>query len=273
MNQRLHTMTSLGALLAALALLAGTTPARALRSDPPAPPPPTDRPATPDPPTPPPPPTPPTPPPPPNPDTKDNPEALPDLDELLGLPSSGRPADEESRKLFEDLDPSKVELERKLTAQEAADALASAVQQMEETAFRIEKVRDTGIVTQRLQNEIITKLDVLIKQAENSSSSSSSSSSSQSQQSQMKPGEQQSQAAQQSQQQNSNQRNGPHSPGGLPDFQSNPGDQFDATRAAWGALPERVRDKLIEGTSDYFSEFYKAMTEAYYKRLAEEASQ
>lgn len=200
-------------------------------------------------------------------------EALPGLDELLGLPSSGKPADEEGAALYEELDPSKVELDRKLTAQEAADKLASAVQQMEETAFRMERVRDTGIVTQRLQEEIITKLDVLIKQAEQSSSSSSSSSSSQSQPSQMQPGDQQQSSQNQSQPSGDASQAGSNAAGGLPAFEQNPGDQLDAARAAWGALPERVREKLLEGTSDYFSEYYRALTEAYYKRLAEEASE
>lgn len=202
----------------------------------------------------------------------DDDAGLPGLDELLGLPGDHGATDEEARRLFEELDPSKQELERKLTAQEAADKLESAVQQMQETAFRIQKVRDTGIVTQRLQSEIISKLDVLIKQAEDSSSSSSSSSSSQSQQSEMQPGQQQQQAAQQQQQQGSSANPGSNAAGGLPSFEQNPGDQLDAARAAWGALPERVREKLIEGTSDYFSPTYRAWTEAYYKRLAEEAS-
>lgn len=200
-------------------------------------------------------------------------EALPGLDELLGLPSSGKPADEEGAALYEELDPSKIELDRKLTAKEAADKLASAVQQMEETAFRMERVRDTGLVTQRLQEEIITKLDVLIKQAEQSSSSSSSSSSSQSQPSQMQPGDQQQSSQNQSQPSGDASQAGSNAAGGLPAFEQNPGDQLDAARAAWGALPERVREKLLEGTSDYFSEYYRALTEAYYKRLAEEASE
>jgi hypothetical protein len=49
--------------------------------------------------------------------------------------------------------------------------------------------------------------------------------------------------------------------------------RLDTARAAWGNLPERVRDSLLEGSSDYFSSLYEAMTEAYYKKIAEEAKE
>lgn len=45
---------------------------------------------------------------------------------------------------------------------------------------------------------------------------------------------------------------------------------LDSARAAWGSLPARVRDMLLQGSDDPFSARYKAMTEAYYRRLAEE---
>jgi hypothetical protein len=42
--------------------------------------------------------------------------------------------------------------------------------------------------------------------------------------------------------------------------------------AAWGNLPARVRDQLMQGRHDQFSSLYESMTETYYRRLAEEAS-
>lgn len=191
-------------------------------------------------------------------------DALKTLDELLGLDN---PVDERTRDLLEDYDPDKVQLDRKLTAQEAAEKLEQAVQQMHETAFRLEQIRDTGIVTQRLQAEILAKLDVLIKNAQNQQSSSQSSSQSQSQQ-------QQQQEMPQKGDQNAQPSNQPGATdgGGNPAFQEGQRDQFDATKAAWGALPERIREKLMEGSDDNFSEWYRALTEAYYKRIAEEAS-
>ena len=43
-----------------------------------------------------------------------------------------------------------------------------------------------------------------------------------------------------------------------------------ADLAAWGSLPERVRDALVQGSSDSFSAAYRRLTEAYYRMLAEE---
>jgi len=194
-------------------------------------------------------------------------EALPSLDEMLGLESN---TDAETRKLLDDYDPDKVQLERKLTAQEAAEQLQQAVQQMHESAFRLEEIRDSGIVTQRLQAEILAKLDVLLKNAESQSSSSSSSSSSQSQQ--------QSQNQQMPTKNNQGQESpepgatGDNDHLGGPAFKEGQREQFDAAKASWGALPERVRDRLMEVSSDDFSEWYRALTEAYYKAIAEEAT-
>ncbi len=204
--------------------------------------------------------------------TPETPEAqegsLPSLDEMLGLETQ---EDADLKKLLEDYDPDKVQLERVLTAQEAAEKLQQAVQQMHETAFRLEEIRDPGLVTQRLQAEILTKLDMLIKNAESqsqsSSSSSSSSSQSQGQQDQQMP--QKGSQPQESQQAGSM---GDQDHTGGPAFQEGQRDQFEAAKAAWGALPERVRDRLIEGSSDYFSQWYQDLTREYYRRIAEEAT-
>jgi hypothetical protein len=202
-------------------------------------------------------------------------DSLPSLDELLGLEDESAPTEGGvDPDLIEELDPDRVELERKLTSQEAADELASAVQQMHETAFRLEEINDTGVVTQRLQTEILTKLDVLIRNAEDQSGgggSSSSSSGQQGSQPQQQPGQQPG-AAQQSAGQP---EGGDGSQDGMRDvpFQEGQRNVLDAARAAWGSLPERTRDRLMEGSSDYFSEWYRAWTEAYYQRIAEEVSE
>ena len=193
---------------------------------------------------------------------------LPGLDELLGLEEAEDDADREAR---EEFDPSRVELERKLTNSEAADRLSSAVQQMHETAHRLESVRDTGVVTQRLQEEILVKLEVLIRDAEQSSSSASNSSSSESDRdSEMRPGGEDSsrERAQTSQQMEGGTGDGVEGT----QFEEGQVDQFEAVRAAWGALPERVRERLMEGSGDYFSATYRLLTEAYYRRIAEEAT-
>lgn len=252
-----HPSSDVGALRAAAAVLVLLLSAPLLAEDPRKPE------------TPPPAPTPtpiPTPEPAPTPETPEE-EKLPSLDELLGLET---PEDESTQQLLEDYDPDKVQLDRKLTAQEAAEKLEQAVQQMQETAFRLEQIRDTGIVTQRLQAEVLSKLDVLIKNAQQQSQSQGQSSQSQQQQQNQQQQQQMPQQGDQSQQA----ANSPNAQAGEgnPAFAEGQRDQMDAARAAWGALPERVRDRLMEGSSDYYSTWYKTLTEAYYKRIAEEAS-
>ena len=186
-------------------------------------------------------------------------EPLPDLDELLGLESDTRSGE---------ADPELAELERMLNAQEATDAFAQAVTQMHDVAELLRVAKDTGVRTQRTQDEILKRLDVLIEQAQNSQSSSSSQ-----QQSQPRPQQQQQQQQQGQQSQASNQRQGDNREEMLP-----PGGQdarlnnvLDAARAAWGSLPPRVRDVLLQGSSDRFSSLYESLTEEYYRRLAEES--
>lgn len=214
------------------------------------------------------------------------PAPVPGLDDLLNLPSTKKPAPADAPEdgangalppeppAGEPGDAAPDELERKLTEQEIADRFRDAVRQMGESADRIASSNDVGLVTQRLQEEILKKLDLIVKQSENNSSSSSSSSSS-SQSQQRDPGRQnQQQRGQQQQQQQQNAQAGQGEnqgeamppPGQDPQFKG----RLDTARAAWGSLPERVRESLLQGSSDYFSSLYEAMTESYYRKLAEE---
>lgn len=187
-----------------------------------------------------------------------------DLDELLRLPGSEDPV---SRPGDADGQP-ETELDRRLTGRQAQQALVQAVQEMQEVADRLAQLRDAGITTQRLQEEIITKLDILIRSAESQSGSSSSSSSSQQQQQQdQQPGQQQSQQNQQSGQSANPGDTMP--PGGQSEELNQ---NLDLSVAEWGNLPERLRQSLIQGQSDYFSDMYRRWTESYYRRLAEEAN-
>lgn len=195
-------------------------------------------------------------------ESTEKPEADPlDLDDLLRLPGSGSDSD---RPVEERVEPES-ELDRRLTGRQAQEALVQAVQEMGEVADRLAQLRDAGITTQRLQQDIITKLDILIKSAEDQSGSSSSSSSS-SQQQEQQPGQQQSQ---QSQAQGQSAQPGESMPPGGQSAELN--QDLDLSVAEWGNLPERLRQSLIQGQSDYFSDMYRRWTESYYRRLAEEA--
>ena len=155
----------------------------------------------------------------------------------------------------------------KLSPQEQADEFASVVKLMDEAADRVEKERDTGLDTQRVQEDVLTRLDRIIKAARQNQQQ-------QQQQSQSQPQDQdqnqnQNQRTQQQQQQQANQaadqaKDGPARQDGA---LATPA---AAAPAAWGDLPAHVRDALLQGFSDKFSSMYKTATESYYRKLAEE---
>lgn len=193
------------------------------------------------------------------------------LDELLGIggDEAGRDAGEDAaeRERQQVLDES-------LREREAAGAFAEAVRGMRLSAELLGDKFDTGVGTQRIQEDVIAKLDILIKQPpkRSRSSSSSSSSSSQSQRQQQPMPRQQ----QQQQQSGSDARNNqPNDSGEVnpPPFEEGPVNSIlDETRTEWGSLPERVRDMIRQGLREEPSSLYQRLTEAYYRRLAEDAS-
>ncbi len=188
-------------------------------------------------------------------------ERLESLDELLGLVEAGD-GQEGSRELP---DAAQSELERELSQQEAAQAFEQAATLMGETAARLGELNDSGLATQRLQEDILRKLDAVIEAAKNNQQQSQSSSSSSSEQNQQPDQPQQQQQQGQSSDGDNTQEN---TPPGQRDGQLNP--EIDSARAAWGALPARVREALYQGRSDRYSSMYERLTEAYYRRLAEE---
>lgn len=198
---------------------------------------------------------------------------LPSLDEMLGLePEAG---DREADAPVLPVDPDEAALDRQLTQGEMSQTLEEAVNLMDQTAARLGDAGDVGVTTQRLQEDILARLDAVIASAEeqsNSNSSSSSSSQSQQQQQQQanQPGQQQEQGGEQESEGDPNQ--GDNTTEGMA-----PGRRDGAMTApvapdggVWGRLPPRVRDSLVQGSTDVFSSLYRRMTEMYYKRLAEE---
>lgn len=183
---------------------------------------------------------------------------VPTLDELLGL--------EEGEDREQPLDPTQEELDRKLSGEESAESFREAARLMGEVADRLQTSSDVGIDTQRLQEEIIRRLEMIIdsapQQQQQQQQQSSSSSSSDQQQNQ----QQQQQRDQQAGQGDNQQENTPP-PGQDGELGAAPA----LGSALWGALPQRVRDSISQGTSDQFSALYQGLTEAYYRRLAEEA--
>jgi hypothetical protein len=192
----------------------------------------------------------------------------PTLDELLGLPNA-KPAPEKPTDTVGPMpedkpdapDRAKAELERQLSPAEVSEAFEQAVQMMGQTADRLSTSRDPGLDTQRMQEDVIRKLDMLIDQAKKQQSKSKSKKN-------QKPDQSQQQQQQQSSQQNAK-TNDPKQGGG-PDLMNGATHASPGGAAVWGNLPRHVRDALVEGQGDSFSSMYKTLTEKYYKRLAEE---
>ena len=184
-------------------------------------------------------------------------EPLPSLDELLGIAGQPEQAPESE---------SNGELDRVLSEQEAGEAFQQAVALMDRVAVRIGNDENLGIDTQRMQEEILRKLEKVIESAQENQSSSSSSSSSSQQSPQNQPDQQQGQ--EQGQPDPSGEGNQPSPPPGLQE-----GELADAPApegAGWGSLPDRVREALTQGLNDTYSELYRKLTEDYFRSLAED---
>ncbi|MBY0308412.1 MAG: hypothetical protein K2Q09_06695 [Phycisphaerales bacterium] len=191
---------------------------------------------------------------------------VPTLDESLGLAKpASRPGPTEGKPTVPP------DLERALNGEQEGNELERAVALMDESARRLGDEKDATIATQRVQEETVRLLDALVKkgnQKKNPQSKQQSRQQKQEQQQQPSQSQQSQQQQQQQQQQNPGQDTSPSvERGGTTDARMRPG--IDAARAAWGNLPQRVRQLLMQGSGDQFSKEYQRLTEEYYKRLGE----
>jgi hypothetical protein len=194
------------------------------------------------------------------------PAAEPTLDELLGIAPEGKPQGEGAAK-----DAAKSELERKLSLEELDDAFAQAVQLMGDTAKRLGESKDAGIDTQRMQEQALAKIDKLIDMARSQQQQQKQKRrQKQDQQDQQQQQQQQSSQQQQQQQQASAQQQGADATGGENPQQGGRVNAPPGAGAAWGNLPARLRDALLQGSGDVTSAKWEALTREYYKRLAEQ---
>ncbi|MBX3385968.1 MAG: hypothetical protein KF768_05305 [Phycisphaeraceae bacterium] len=194
---------------------------------------------------------------------------LPDLDELLGLPSTSKPRQPDATTPAE----TDKELQRRLTAQELGDAFKQAITLMGDAAERLEKRRDSSLNTQRVQEDVLRRLDELISQLERSSQQQQQQSSSSSSQQRDDPRNSDEAGRQEQQQQTPADQAGADNTGQVnpPPFQEGAlRPALESAPAAWGALPARIRDMLLQGAGDRFSTTWERATESYYRRLAEQ---
>lgn len=178
----------------------------------------------------------------------------PGLDELLGIKGESPTTSN---------DP----LEKKLSDNEASDDFVRATELMKTAADRLVEAKDSGIETQRVQEDALRLLDKMIDQAQRQKRSKSKKKKSQDNQSQEQQ-QQQQQSSQQAATQSaaSPEGGGDNSPG--KDGTTKSPDAGNA--AAWGNLPKHIRDALTQGSNDRYSSMYRDLTEQYYRRLAKD---
>lgn len=188
---------------------------------------------------------------------------LPTLDQLLGLaPADGEPG---SPAPALSPDAGRQDLDQRLKEPSIDDQFEEAVGLMGRSASRLTTGNDTGLDTQRIQEDTLKKLDALIsqmqKQQQQSKGSPQQSQPQGEQRDQPKPA-QASRSEQRSTDSTSTdapaRRDGPLRPG------------LESAKAAWGALPARIREMLLQGSGEKFSSGYDKLTEDYYKKLAEQ---
>lgn len=193
---------------------------------------------------------------------------LPSLDELLGTVEKPAAGDEAAP------DADKEQLDKLLSGEELGQAFEQAVGLMKDAAKRLTDAKDVGLPTQRIQEDALRKLDQLIssldkqaqQQQQQQQQQSGEPDSQRNQPRQRQQQQQQQQTQQQSQTSDPQEHEGPE----LQEGALNP--ELESARAAWGALPARVRQMLLQGSNDRFSSLYNRLTQEYYRRLAEESS-
>jgi len=195
-------------------------------------------------------------------ETQQEKETPPSLDELLGLDGLEDNAAEQAARQNQE------ELERRLSDVELGDIFDVALKKMAISADLLDGDLDSGLGTQRVQQDILARLDQLIDLAKQMSQQQMSSSAGDGQ-SKPKPGAEQQQAG--------GQRSRSGSQGGQA-VDPPPGQEGDIntiieeTGSEWGHLPERLREMLEQAQNSHISRMYRKLTEQYYKRLAEEGS-
>ena len=212
------------------------------------------------------------------------------LDDLLGIgESDSKKASAESGRT------QKETLQRILSEKEAKNTLEETVEGMRRSATLLSE-KDSGTAVQRVQEDVLARLDALIasaqQQQQQSSSSSSSSSGEKSKGSQQPKGgkgqkqsesaaseEKRREEAKQRASQKEGEKSGPSKsqPTGDRAGESPPsvdpieGGVIQETDEEWGSLPPRTREIIRQGVREKMSSVYRRWTEAYYRRIAEES--
>jgi hypothetical protein len=205
---------------------------------------------------------------------KDNKDAT--LDELLNIPGkkpAAKPDDKAPAAPKPEKEPPGVKASD--DAPPAGDPFKSAVEDMKQAATRL-GAEDTGLDTQRAQERAVRRLDQLISQLKpkKQKPKDKPKSRDKDQGSEENEGQQEGDAQAQAKSQGKSQKPGTEAAnGGLGPAAEEARlkqEEMNEKLAEWGNLPPRLRDQLLQGMEDRFSNLYREMTEKYYRRLAEQ---
>ncbi|MEE2973533.1 MAG: hypothetical protein VX672_10430 [Planctomycetota bacterium] len=195
----------------------------------------------------------------------------PSLDDLLEI--EGAEGDSDAAIAESD----RRDLDAALAEEKPADAFKAAVRDMLISSELLEDRRDTGLGTQRIQQRIIDRLQAMIDSANRQQQPQPQPQSGQSQEPR-DPGRQdqpQDQEGRQQEQQQSQDRQGAQDGSSVqppPPETADLEGALDGAGIEWGGLPPRMRELISQGTRDRVSEMYRSLTEAYYRRMAEEGN-
>ncbi|MEM9294693.1 MAG: hypothetical protein AAGA57_02735 [Planctomycetota bacterium] len=173
---------------------------------------------------------------------------------------------------LDDLDP---ELARELSGLSPGDVFARAVADMGDVAVRLGRAYDPGVDTQREQQRIVDRLEILVRMMDSPQGGSSGQGEPQAEREQdagSASAQGQTGAADAGRAQAAGDATDPQgaqaSPGSIQN--TDPATALEDLREGrWGNLPPRLRDQLAESFDEPFSSPYRRLTEQYYLRLAE----
>lgn len=176
-----------------------------------------------------------------------------------------KPVDQKSKRLGE-------RLVREAVKKTEEDLMAAIVRLMNESARNLEIDFDPGSETLTKQEAIVDKLDEAIKaaSAQRRKKRSKQKQWQGDQRKKSKPGKPQNESSKKSSQQmagkSSSDMKGQK---GSPTGADADGGNLQETRRAWGLLPQRQRDEVIQGSREMFLERYRQWIERYYQALQE----
>ncbi|HNQ22976.1 MAG TPA: hypothetical protein PKK06_07775 [Phycisphaerae bacterium] len=159
-------------------------------------------------------------------------------------------------------------LVRQVTSASDEDVMDRLLRLMDESARQLSIEFDPGTQTQAVQGRIIEQLDEAIKVAAAQRRKGGPA------RPQTHPDKRRRQDADQKQGEDAQADAAQEvtttaSPTAAGDEQSRHADQLREFRRAWGNLPERDREEIIQGSSEGFLERYRAWIERYYRALQE----